>query len=42
MNEHMTISEHMTVSELIKVLSKIRAEHGDLEIIMISLEMKRR
>ncbi len=26
------MSKHMTVSELIKVLSKIQAKHGDLEI----------
>jgi hypothetical protein len=26
------MSKHMTVSELIKVLSKMQAEHGDLEI----------
>lgn len=26
------MNKHMTVSELIKVLSKMQAEHGDLEI----------
>ena len=31
------MSKHMTVSELIKVLSKMQAEHGDLEISIKTL-----